>query len=216
MAEPTVGLLHPGEMGAALGRALRNRGHEILWASDGRSAETARRAAEGHFVTVGSAAELARRSDVVFAVCPPHAALDVARSVPDFGGLYVDANAISPATAQTLAAAVGRCVDGGIVGPPPRGARAARLYLSGPEAGAVAQLFAGTVVDARVVSAEIGAASAVKMAYGGWTKGTAALLLAVRSLARTEGVEDALLEEWRVSLPPPPRPAGRGGRAGGR
>jgi hypothetical protein len=39
------------------------------------------------------------------------------------------------------------------------------------------------------------------MAYAAWTKGTAALLLAVRSLARSEGVEPALLEEWSLSLP---------------
>ena len=39
------------------------------------------------------------------------------------------------------------------------------------------------------------------MAYAGWTKGSSALLLAIRALARAEGVEDTLLEEWRTSLP---------------
>jgi Domain of unknown function (DUF1932) len=37
------------------------------------------------------------------------------------------------------------------------------------------------------------------MAYAGWTKGTAALLLAVRAMARSEGVEDTLLQEWALS-----------------
>ena len=34
-----------------------------------------------------------------------------------------------------------------------------------------------------------------------WTKGTAALLLAVRAAARAHGVEPALLEEWDESIP---------------
>jgi hypothetical protein len=39
------------------------------------------------------------------------------------------------------------------------------------------------------------------MAFAAWTKGTSALLLAVRAVARAEGVEDTLLAEWRASLP---------------
>jgi O-acetyl-ADP-ribose deacetylase (regulator of RNase III) len=66
---------------------------------------------------------------------------------------------------------------------------------------AVAGLFAGTVVDARVLGGEPGAASALKMAYAAWTKGTAAMLLAIRELARVEQVEQPLLEEWRISQP---------------
>ena len=65
----------------------------------------------------------------------------------------------------------------------------------------MAGLFAGTTVEPVVVSADPTAASAVKMAYAAWSKGTAALLLAIRALARAEGVEDALLVEWARSLP---------------
>jgi hypothetical protein len=39
------------------------------------------------------------------------------------------------------------------------------------------------------------------MAYAAWTKGTGALLLAVRALARAEGVERTLLAEWGLSQP---------------
>jgi 3-hydroxyisobutyrate dehydrogenase-like beta-hydroxyacid dehydrogenase len=201
MAELTVGLLHPGEMGAALGAVLRGRGTPVLWASEGRSAETAQRAEDAGLEDARSVDEVVRRSDVILSVCPPHAALDVAHSVPGFTGVYVDANAISPATAHAVADAVARVVDGGIVGPPPQAPGTTRLYLSGPEADSVVQLFAGTVLDARIVSEEIGAASAVKVTYAAWTKGSAALLLAVRSLARSEGIESTLLEEWAQSLP---------------
>jgi hypothetical protein len=95
-------------------------------------------------------------------------------------------------------------VDGGIIGPPPAAPGSTRLYLSGAEAGSVSALFAGTALDARVIGGTATAASAVKMAYAGWTKGTAALLLAVRALARAEGAEDVLLGEWALSQPPLP------------
>ena len=196
-----LGVLHPGEMGSAVAAALRGRGETVLWASTGRSAATAERAQQAGLEDAGDVAELCRRCDVVFSICPPHAALDVAQAASGFSGTYVDANAISPETARTIAGMHGRFVDGGIVGPPPLGPGTTRLYLSGGEAEAVAALFAGTTVDARVISGEPGAASALKAAYAGWTKGSAALLLTQRALARAEGVEDVLLEEWRLSQP---------------
>jgi 3-hydroxyisobutyrate dehydrogenase-like beta-hydroxyacid dehydrogenase len=192
-------------MGAAVGAALSARGTAVLWASAGRSEATARRAREAGLEDVGDVEELAPRSDAIVSVCPPHAAVDVARSLSGFTGLFVDANAVSPATAREIAAIVqgggARFVDGGIVGPPPRNAGTTRLYLSGPDAPEVAAAFEGSALEPVVVSDKVGAASAVKMAYAAWTKGTAALLLAVRALARAQNVEATLLEEWRRSLP---------------
>ena len=195
MAERTVGLLHPGEMGAAVGAVLRGQGHRVVWASEGRSEETRQRAAAAGLEDVGSVSKVAE-AEVVFSICPPHAALDVARSTR-FGGIYVDANAVSPVTAAQVEDAVDEFVDGGIVGSPPREPGTTRLYLSGDQAEEVAALFTGSALDARVVSN----ASAVKMAYAAWTKGTAAMLLAIRELARREGVEEPLLAEWDLSLP---------------
>lgn len=201
MPVTVVGLLHPGEMGAAVGAALRARGETVLWASAGRSAATAERAERAGLEDAGDVAELRRRSEVVLSVCPPHAAVEVAAAADGFRGIYVDANAISPQTARRIAGLQARFVDGGIVGPPPHERGTTRLYLSGGEAERIAELFAGTTVDARVISGEPGAASALKAAYAGWTKGSAALLLTVRALARAEGVEDTLLAEWQLSLP---------------
>lgn len=200
-AVTVVGLLHPGEMGAAIGGALQGGGETVLWASEGRSAATAERALQAGLEDAGDVAELCRRCEILLSVCPPHAAVEVARAAAGFAGTYVDANAIAPATARSIAALHERFVDGGIVGPPPLEAGDTRLYLSGREAERIAGLFADTPVDARVLSDEPGAASALKAAYAGWTKGSAALLLTVRDLARAEGVEDALLEEWRISMP---------------
>jgi 3-hydroxyisobutyrate dehydrogenase-like beta-hydroxyacid dehydrogenase len=196
-----VGVLHPGEMGAAVGAVLRSRGHDVVWASEGRSAETSRRAREAGLEDAGSTVELARRSDVVLSICPPHAALDVADSVAGFEGLYVDANAISPATAREAAGRVARYVDGGIVGGPPRAPGDARIYLAGEAAPEVAALFEGSPLEPVVLAGPVGTASALKMVYAGWTKGSAALLLATRAAARAEGVEGALLEEWATSIP---------------
>ena len=198
-----IGVLHPGAMGAAIAGELRRAGHEVLWASENRSAQTAGRAADAGLRDAGSAAELARSSDVVLSVCPPHAAGDVAAQVAGLPRTFVDANAISPASAREVAATAGalRAVDGAIVGPPPGDRASTSLLLSGRGAEEVAALFDGTRVRARVIGDEIGAASAAKMAYAGWTKGSAALLLAVRALARAEGVEDALLAEWAETQP---------------
>ena len=202
---PVIGLLHPGEMGAAVGRCLTAAGYTVLWASDGRGAQTAARARAAGLADSGTAAELADRADVIFSICPPHAALDVAWAVQGFGGLFVDANAISPVTAREVAGMVeeggAAYVDGGIIGLPPAGHGGTRLYLSGAQAQTVRGLFGGTAVDARVIDGGTWAASAVKMAYAAWTKGTAALLLAAQALARAEGVEDALLAEWALSQP---------------
>ena len=207
MGDVTIGLLHPGEMGAAVGQCLATAGHEVLWVPEGRSAaSTARAEAAGLTAADEGLVRLARRADVIISVCPPHAALQTARQVAGcgFGAVYVDANAISPETAREIAAIVeaggADYVDGAIIGTPPVAPGFIRMYLSGPRAAEVRALFDGTEADARLVPAP-GAASAVKMAYASWTKGSAALLLAARALARAEGVESVLLDEWSISQP---------------
>jgi 3-hydroxyisobutyrate dehydrogenase-like beta-hydroxyacid dehydrogenase len=210
MYQVQIGLLHPGEMGAAVGGCLVAGGYPVLWASAGRGPATAARAAAAGLRDAGTIAALSGQADVILSVCPPHAALDVARLVArsaagGFGGVFVDANAVSPGTAQEVARIVeaegAGYVDGGIIGPPPSVPGRTRLYLSGSRAAQVRDLFAGTAVDARVIDGGPGAASALKMAYAGWTKGTAALILAVRGLARAAGVEETLLAEWQESQP---------------
>ena len=200
-----IGLLHPGEMGSAVGRCLASRGHTVLWASEGRSMATRDRAKAAGLDDAGTVAVVARDAEMIISVCPPHAATDMAWAVHGFRGLFVDANAISPGTAREVAQMItdsgGRYVDGGLNGLPPVKPGTTRLYLSGPDAGQVQALFAGTDLDTRIAGPALTAASAVKMAYGAWTKGTTALILAIRELAREEGVEDALLAEWALSQP---------------
>jgi 3-hydroxyisobutyrate dehydrogenase-like beta-hydroxyacid dehydrogenase len=184
-----VGLVHPGEMGSAVGDQLVANGHEVLWASEGRSDAT--RARAGAFRDVQKIDEL-RTADVVASICPPHAALDVAHSFAGYEGVYLDANAVSPMTAAQVGSRFPQFVDGGIVGGPPREA-GTTLYLTGERAQDVAALFDGTLLATEIVPD----ASAVKMVYAAWSKGTAAMLLSIRDVARHFGVED----DWRRATP---------------
>jgi Domain of unknown function (DUF1932)/NAD binding domain of 6-phosphogluconate dehydrogenase len=205
MAVETIGLLHPGDMGTGVGAALIAAGYTVTWASTGRSSSSARRAESANLVDVGTVEAMVDQCQLIMSICPPAHAVEVARSVAGFGGLYLDANAIAPATARGVAAVIedggGRYVDGGIIGGPPASTYGPRLYLSGPAAPEVGGLFGGTTVDARVLSDEQTAASAIKMCFAAWTKGTSALLLGIRALAIAEDVEGPLLNEWHTSIP---------------
>jgi 3-hydroxyisobutyrate dehydrogenase-like beta-hydroxyacid dehydrogenase len=199
-------------MGAGIARVLHDVGHEVLWVATGRSPDTAARAEAAGLVPVTDLRELVERSSVIFSVCPPDAAHALATQVSDTGSLrgrtFVDANAISPASARRIAgvveAAVGVYVDGGVVGNPPGTNGDTRLYVSGPKSASVVDLFGNPgppELTAITLGPEPTAASALKMTYGAWTKGTSALILAIRAVARHEGVEEQLLEEWRLSQP---------------
>lgn len=202
-----IGLLHPGDMGAAVGAAAATSGARVIWASQQRSPATYERARQAGLHDVVNLADVVRKSDVILSVCPPHAALEVAGAVAAHGfrGIYVDANAISPATAARVGEIVAKAgasfVDGGIIGRAARKSGTTRLYLSGARAAEVSELFAGSLLEAVALNAPAGAASALKMAYAAWTKGSNALLLAIRGLAAAQDVEPALLEEWRRSQP---------------
>ena len=183
-----VGLLFPGEMGAAVGAAVRG---EVLWASAGRSAATAARAAG--FEDVGTVAELVSRSEVVLSVCPPALAEDVAQEVAGHGfeGLYVDANAISPARAERIGALFDRAVDGSITAKV-----GLHLFLSGEpaEVELVCGLFGAPVVPTPLPGG-VGAASALKMAFAGWNKIGAVLEAQAHAIAQAYGLEEALAAE---------------------
>lgn len=197
-----IGVLHPGEMGISVAMALKQAGHEPCWVRSGRSAATQARA--GELKAYDELAPLLTGSDAVVSVCPPHAALAQAQAVKalDFAGIYVDANAVAPSTAAEIAALIGDAyVDGGIVGPPAHKPGTTRLYLSGAHAAAVADWFAGSALEAIAIDDSTTSASALKMAYAAYTKGSSALLLAVNALAVANGVRDVLCQEWARSQP---------------
>lgn len=207
MPKKTIAMLHPGEMGAAVGACLLSAGHRVVWASSGRSAATRARAKAAGLEDMATLARAVDEAEFVFSVCPPHGALELAAEIAElrFDGLYVDGNAISPDTAREVGARVeaehARFVDGGIIGPAPLTAGTTRFYLSGPKAREVAALFKGSFVTATALDGPVGAASALKICYAAWNKGSIALLAAVRALAQHEGVDAALMADWKNALP---------------
>jgi 3-hydroxyisobutyrate dehydrogenase-like beta-hydroxyacid dehydrogenase len=202
-----MALLHPGQMGVTVGACAIAAGHTVGWMAHGRSEATEQRATDGHFEPFHRMAELLHDRDVVVVVCPPEAARATAKNVAESGfkGLYLDANAISPNTAvairELVESAGATYVDGSIIGPPAAVPGTTRLYLSGEKASIMATYFTNTALEAIVIEGGASAASAIKMCYAAWTKGSAALLLAVGALAQAENISSMLEAEWARSIP---------------
>ena len=182
-------------MGTEVGRAA---GAELLWASEGRSEATASRAASAGFRDVGTLRALAGQSEIVLCLCPPAIAAEVARGVAEAGftGLYIEANAIAPARAERIASTLSgrgaRVVDGSVIA-----SSGLNLYLSGEndDVEEAARLFTGTEVTAVPLPGGVGAASALKMAFGGWNKIGIALTAQAHAIAGAYGVTDWLEAE---------------------
>jgi 3-hydroxyisobutyrate dehydrogenase-like beta-hydroxyacid dehydrogenase len=202
-----VGVLHPGLMGACVASVIQQGGHSVYWASEGRSGHTRNRADEHRLEDAGTLRELCRAVEVIISVCPPHAAEELARQVLaySFHGVYVDANAISPRRTRHIAAMMeaggAAFVDGGIVGLPTAEPGETWLHLSGKRSDEIAYLFAAGPMETNIVGTEPGLASAVKMCYAAYTKGSTALLGGVLAAAEALGVRRHLERQWTNHWP---------------
>jgi 3-hydroxyisobutyrate dehydrogenase-like beta-hydroxyacid dehydrogenase len=199
-----IGILHPGEMGISVAASAINNGHHVYWVSQGRSDETRIRAEKHNLVEIDSLFQFCQTCEVIISVCPPHAAAEVARSVinEEFKGLYLDANAISPQHAikvgQLLETHNIEFVDGGIIGGPAWTPKETWLYLSGEHAHEIASCFSNGPLEIKVIGSEIGKASALKMCYAAYSKGTTALLSAIITAAESLGVREELNQQWDI------------------
>ncbi len=197
-----VGIVHPGAMGISVAATLQNSGCDVRWASAGRSQQSFTRAERHHLIDAGTLPELCACSEVIVSVCPPEAAEATADSVlaAGFRGLYLDANAISPQRSHRIAGKLEeagiRFVDGGIIGGPAWKPGQTWLYLSGAAAETAAALFAAGPLETEVIGQEIGKASALKMCFAAYTKGTTALLSALVAAAEELGVRANLERQW--------------------
>ncbi len=202
-----IGLLHPGEMGISIGASALNNGHTVYWASEGRGPATRARAEQHGLRDAGTLAALCAECDLIFSICPPDAASQVARQVAGTGfkGLYVDANAVAPRTVHWIGRSLtdkgASFVDGGLIGGPAWKPNSTFLYLSGPQAQAVSECFTAGPLETRVLSDNVGDASALKMCYAALTKGSTALLCAVLGAAEGLGVREALYAQWAHENP---------------
>lgn len=196
-----IGLISPGQMGASLGAAASHSATRVIWAGDGRSKASHTRASDAGLENGGTIDTLVKDSDIILSVCPPHDAEDVARQVKQraFPGLFVDCNAIAPEKSRQIAERFGyqNFVDGGIVGGPAwKSESGTRLYLSGDRSKEIAALFNNSPLETTIIPGEIGAASAMKMVFAAYTKGTTALLAAILGVAEKEGVRNVLESQW--------------------
>jgi 3-hydroxyisobutyrate dehydrogenase-like beta-hydroxyacid dehydrogenase len=200
-----ITLLHPGQMGAAVGAQAVAGGATVRWCSTGRSDATAGRAAEAGLQGVNDLEDLLARSDVVISLCPPAFAEDVARQVAahahahDHPYVFVEANAISPRRCVRIAALFppDRFIDATVIGPPPRAGATARLHVAGPRPlqDRLHDIFAGTSLQVISLSDQAADASALKMAFASYQKATSALAGVSLALATHHHVEAALLAE---------------------
>lgn len=202
-----IGILHPGEMGISIAVSAINSGHNVYWVSQDRSDKTRARAKKYNLSKVGSLSRLCQICEIVLSVCPPHAAEDVALSViqSGFHGLYLDANAVAPQRSikigQLMMAAGISFVDGGIIGGPAWTSKETCLYLSGEDAKDIAACFSNGPLETKIIGNEIGKASALKMCYAAYSKGTTALLAAILATAESLGVREDLSEQWNIDNP---------------
>ncbi|HEX9439235.1 MAG TPA: DUF1932 domain-containing protein [Roseiflexaceae bacterium] len=207
MIPQRIGFLHPGDMGISIAASAQHAGNEVYWASEGRGPETQARAAKYGLCDAHTLAKLCAECRIIVSVCPPHAAEDVAQQVlaAGFGGMYLDANAIAPQRAERIgadmAAAGVSFVDGGIIGGPAWAPGSTWLYLAGPQAEQIAACFAAGPLETQVLGTEIGRASALKMCFAAYTKGTTALLCAILATAEDLGVRRDLEQHWKRDDP---------------
>ncbi len=194
-------------MGIVVAVSARNSGNEVFWVSEHRSASTQKRASEAGLQDAQTLAELCRLCPVIVSVCPPEFAGEIAEQVArhSYQGTYVDANAISPERAQRIARRLeeggARFVDGGIIGPPSSTRNRTWLCLSGEHAADVAPYFSAGPIETEVLAGGIGRASALKMCFAAYSKGSVALACAVLAAAEQLEVFDDLERQWARSGP---------------
>lgn len=211
MTHLTVAISAPGGMGAAVGARLVERGLTVLTPLAGRGQQSVVRAQEAGMRDANDH-ELAG-ADIILSIMPPAEALPFARRMAPVlhearsRALYVDCNAVSAETARQIAAIIqgtgARFVDASIIGfPPPRGGNESpTFFCSGELADELTVMNDHGIKVSVLADAPIGAASALKMSYGGLTKGLVALGSALILAAERSGAADALHAEMQLSQP---------------
>jgi 3-hydroxyisobutyrate dehydrogenase-like beta-hydroxyacid dehydrogenase len=182
---------------------LRAGGERVVVTVEGRSGRTRRLAEAAGLELMPTLADVVAAADVVLVVTPPGeavtaaAAIRVAAETTGSSPLVADLNAVSPATMDRVAAALGelRLVDGSISGPPPSDRPGARLYLSGPQAGTIAALGWAGQIEAVVLDERVGSASALKMCTGSVYKGLTALVTQAMRTAGAYGVLKPVIDD---------------------
>jgi 3-hydroxyisobutyrate dehydrogenase-like beta-hydroxyacid dehydrogenase len=205
---PVIAIVASGAMGSGVAKRLTEHDVKVVTVLNGRSAASRARAADAGMVA-GSPEALVE-ADLLLSIVPPASALSFAeqtafalksaRRKP----VFVDCNAVNPATVRHIQAVIASTgaefVDGGIIGfpPVPGTKKGPHIYVSGEHASKVAVLNQYGL-DVRVLDGPVGAASALKMAYAGISKGHIAIMVAMLLAAERAGTSKALRDELKES-----------------
>lgn len=211
MSLPVIAILMPGDMGHGVGAALTTAGHTVLTCLAGRSEATRSLAQRAGMQDTGTLVELVSRADVILSILPPSAAVGLAKQIASAmreagtTPVYVDCNAISPATAREAGDAIAEAgaafIDAGIIGLAPGKGGGTRFYVSGSDVSAMLALN-GKGFEVISLGDEVGRASAMKMVYAALTKGTWTLQTAVMLAAEKLGLTEELTAEFAFSQKP--------------
>lgn len=206
----TIGIVSPGAMGSAVGAAYRAAGRRVVATVAGRSERTHGLAGAAGLELLPDLDAVVSESELVVSIAPPDQSLAIGAELVGAAArtgarpLVSDWNAVSPDTVRelerTLDAGGLELVDGSISGGPPRTDYRTRVYLSGERA---AELAADGPrwLDLRVVGADTGLASAVKMCTASVYKGYTALLAQALVTAHAYGVLEQVLDDLHDSFP---------------
>lgn len=205
-----ISIIGAGMMGAAIGRLLSSASIKVLTPLSGRSAASLTRAADAGMIPATS--QECAECDFILSIVPPSQALPAAQSMRGpitasaNNPVYVECNAITPDQAREIGGLLqgSGCtfIDGGILGGPPSsgGTRSPTLYVSGANTDALGPL-SDTGLNINDLAAPIGAASALKMALAGISKGQIGLLTHMTMLAEQEQIAAPFLKQLRQSQP---------------
>jgi 3-hydroxyisobutyrate dehydrogenase-like beta-hydroxyacid dehydrogenase len=190
VASPATGFIGFGEAASHIAAGLSSAGVERLFAFDILTNDSVagslirQRAAESQTTLVESSQALAGASDVVFSTVTAANALDAAKQIAPFlrpRHIYADLNSVSPALKQSIGEVIASTgagfVEVAVMSPvPPHGHRAPML-LGGDAAPRFVAIFEPFGMRLEIVSANVGAAAAIKMCRSIVVKGLEALLV---------------------------------------
>ena len=211
MAFERIGILSIGEMGYHWAKILTGRGVEVLTYAKDRSETTRKRAENVGVKCVPSMAALVKDADLIVSIVVPSAAKRVATKVATAAAksgrrnlLYLDANAISPMTADEIGKVLQpsgvNFVDGCIIGSATKMDKGAVVYVSGPQAEKIQEL-EPYGFSVKVLGPTVAQASAFKVVYAGLTKGLQGLFVELLMGARRFGLLDEILKRYEESFP---------------
>jgi len=208
-----VGLIGYGEVGRILAEDLRKQGvavcaYDIKLDDPATAGPLQAHAAQHGVRLMASSAALAAESDFIVSAVTASQTVPVAQACApavQAGAFFLDFNSASPGAKQRAAALIdaagGRYVEGAVMTSIPPYRTRVPLLLGGAHAAELAPLINALGFAYKVVSDQLGVASATKMCRSVMIKGLEAMVIESFTAARYYGVEDAVVASLYETFP---------------